>query len=362
MCHCGRKTMLKPVLKETSRHKGRYFWSCTNPRLKKGQYTSCDFFQWDDERLMEMRNAAAQVQRPPSTTFAGAGPMPTPIQTSATTAAAAAAAAAAAPQTTAVAAPPANSTSPQTGDSGLATANISSMSAASAAAAVAAALAAEDLATAATATAASAGATTASFPTWSPPGHVSPTPANTFTARAEAPNVTRAMPAAGPAAAGKGRASGSIGGGVEDPKLNLAARSGRVGFGPRQPLASLLPPNPQISKYREELVAGRGKGGKGRGKASLQAAGKGRGRGQASTRGASGGGSGGGGGPSSIEQAARKLTGGASGPTHKAAVHSTRTPAHAQTQRPSETQSTGGLLQRLLSANAKAQPETIDLL
>lgn len=51
LCTCGRKAHLKPVLKETSRHRGRYFWSCSNPRVRKGEYQSCEFFQWDDELL-----------------------------------------------------------------------------------------------------------------------------------------------------------------------------------------------------------------------------------------------------------------------------------------------------------------------
>ena len=50
MCHCGRKADLKPVLK-ASRNRGRYFWSCRNPRVKKGTYSTCDFFQWDDDLL-----------------------------------------------------------------------------------------------------------------------------------------------------------------------------------------------------------------------------------------------------------------------------------------------------------------------
>lgn len=50
MCHCGRKADLKPVLK-ASENRGRYFWSCRNPRVKKGTYRTCDFFQWDDELL-----------------------------------------------------------------------------------------------------------------------------------------------------------------------------------------------------------------------------------------------------------------------------------------------------------------------
>eukprot|EP00913_Durusdinium_trenchii_P017024 g16009.t1 len=33
LCHCGRKADLKPVLK-ASRNRGRYFWSCRNPRVK----------------------------------------------------------------------------------------------------------------------------------------------------------------------------------------------------------------------------------------------------------------------------------------------------------------------------------------
>jgi len=69
MCKCGRKTMLKPVLKETSKHKGRYFWSCTNPRVRKGEYQSCDFFQWDDELVAESRlsSGLAQVGTRPAT-------------------------------------------------------------------------------------------------------------------------------------------------------------------------------------------------------------------------------------------------------------------------------------------------------
>ncbi|CAL1150149.1 unnamed protein product [Cladocopium goreaui] len=50
MCHCGRKADLKPVLK-ASENRGRYFWSCRNPRVKKGTYRTCDFFKWDDELL-----------------------------------------------------------------------------------------------------------------------------------------------------------------------------------------------------------------------------------------------------------------------------------------------------------------------
>lgn len=67
LCHCGRKADLKPVLKETSRNRGRYFWSCTNPRVKKGTYRTCDFFKWDDELLAETARSAVgpgQVRRP----------------------------------------------------------------------------------------------------------------------------------------------------------------------------------------------------------------------------------------------------------------------------------------------------------
>jgi len=53
MCQCGRKAHLKPVLKETSHHRGRYFWSCSNPRVRKGEYAHCDFFKWDDELVVE---------------------------------------------------------------------------------------------------------------------------------------------------------------------------------------------------------------------------------------------------------------------------------------------------------------------
>jgi len=52
-CHCGRKADLKPVLKEASKNRGRYFWSCRNPRVKKGVYRTCDFFKWDDELIKE---------------------------------------------------------------------------------------------------------------------------------------------------------------------------------------------------------------------------------------------------------------------------------------------------------------------
>merc|ERR1719498_2238468 len=34
------------VPKETSKNKGRYFWSCSNPRVKKGHYSHCNFFKW----------------------------------------------------------------------------------------------------------------------------------------------------------------------------------------------------------------------------------------------------------------------------------------------------------------------------
>ncbi|OLQ11855.1 hypothetical protein AK812_SmicGene4265 [Symbiodinium microadriaticum] len=54
-CHCGRKADLKPVLKEASQHRGRYFWSCRNPRVKKGVYRTCDFFKWDDELIKDGR-------------------------------------------------------------------------------------------------------------------------------------------------------------------------------------------------------------------------------------------------------------------------------------------------------------------
>lgn len=54
MCLCGRKAHLKPVLKETSRHRGRYFWSCSNPRVRKGEYAHCDFFKWDDELVIDV--------------------------------------------------------------------------------------------------------------------------------------------------------------------------------------------------------------------------------------------------------------------------------------------------------------------
>jgi len=59
LCSCGRKAHLKPVLKETSAHRGRYFWSCPNPRVKKGTYSTCDFFQWDDDVIKEQRAAQA---------------------------------------------------------------------------------------------------------------------------------------------------------------------------------------------------------------------------------------------------------------------------------------------------------------
>lgn len=63
LCGCGRKARLKPVLKETSRNRGRYFWSCNNPRVGKGQYQSCPFFQWDDELLAKQSQAAAPATR-----------------------------------------------------------------------------------------------------------------------------------------------------------------------------------------------------------------------------------------------------------------------------------------------------------
>ncbi|CAK0909866.1 unnamed protein product [Prorocentrum cordatum] len=53
LCHCGRKARLKPVLKESSRHRGRYFWACNSPRARPGEYSTCDFFKWDDELLSE---------------------------------------------------------------------------------------------------------------------------------------------------------------------------------------------------------------------------------------------------------------------------------------------------------------------
>eukprot|EP00928_Gymnodinium_smaydae_P079074 TRINITY_DN63096_c0_g1_i1.p1 TRINITY_DN63096_c0_g1~~TRINITY_DN63096_c0_g1_i1.p1 ORF type:complete len:675 (+),score=44.78 TRINITY_DN63096_c0_g1_i1:43-2025(+) len=59
-CKCGGKARLKPVLKETSRYRGRYFWSCPNPRVRTGQYSTCDFFKWDDELLVEQQNALKQ--------------------------------------------------------------------------------------------------------------------------------------------------------------------------------------------------------------------------------------------------------------------------------------------------------------
>merc|ERR1712151_1430929 len=52
-CKCGRKAHLKPVLKDTSKNRGRYFLSCPTPRVKKGVYQSCDFFSWDDELLQQ---------------------------------------------------------------------------------------------------------------------------------------------------------------------------------------------------------------------------------------------------------------------------------------------------------------------
>merc|ERR1719217_1575007 len=51
VCFCGKRANMKPVLKQTSSNLGRYFWSCTNPRVRKGTYQSCEFFQWDDELL-----------------------------------------------------------------------------------------------------------------------------------------------------------------------------------------------------------------------------------------------------------------------------------------------------------------------
>lgn len=73
LCKCGKKANLKPVLKETSRHKGRYFWSCTNPRVRKDEYQTCDFFQWDDERLAERQAEQRAAQRQP---FGGGREMP----------------------------------------------------------------------------------------------------------------------------------------------------------------------------------------------------------------------------------------------------------------------------------------------
>ena len=97
LCHCGKKTMLKPVFTQAKGNMGRYFWSCQNPRVGgpagrgrgggKGQngqgaswggrgeevniggfedvrkivrtesstYSSCEFFKWDDEVLAELR-------------------------------------------------------------------------------------------------------------------------------------------------------------------------------------------------------------------------------------------------------------------------------------------------------------------
>merc|ERR1712129_289514 len=67
-------------LKETSKHKGRYFWSCTNPRVRKGEYQSCDFFQWDDERLVE--RLTEQQRQATSRREAGASSMtPMPFTT-----------------------------------------------------------------------------------------------------------------------------------------------------------------------------------------------------------------------------------------------------------------------------------------
>lgn len=62
LCQCGKKAHFKPVLKETSRHRGRYFWSCPSPRVSKGTYSTCNFFKWDDELLTELaRNPAQKV-------------------------------------------------------------------------------------------------------------------------------------------------------------------------------------------------------------------------------------------------------------------------------------------------------------
>jgi len=79
LCHCGRKAHLKPVLKEASRHRGRYFWSCANPRVKKGVYQTCDFFRWDDEVVAEALARQAQPaggappRRPEEAGAAGGG-------------------------------------------------------------------------------------------------------------------------------------------------------------------------------------------------------------------------------------------------------------------------------------------------
>lgn len=62
LCKCGRKARLKPVLKET-RNRGRYFWSCQNPRMSKGTYSTCDFFQWDDELVRDLK--ANSKPKPP---------------------------------------------------------------------------------------------------------------------------------------------------------------------------------------------------------------------------------------------------------------------------------------------------------
>merc|ERR1719188_2903252 len=72
VCECGRKAHLKPVLKETSRHRGRYFWSCSNPRVKPGVYQSCAFFQWDDELLATAAAAASGPSAVPRTAAAAA--------------------------------------------------------------------------------------------------------------------------------------------------------------------------------------------------------------------------------------------------------------------------------------------------
>lgn len=74
-CKCGRAAHFKPVLKE-SRNRGRYFWSCSSPRVAKGQYQSCDFFKWDDEIVAE-----AFAQRQPTAPGEGVRKCATPMQT-----------------------------------------------------------------------------------------------------------------------------------------------------------------------------------------------------------------------------------------------------------------------------------------
>merc|ERR1712151_1227075 len=64
LCSCGRKAHFKPVLKETSKHRGRYFWSCPNPRVKKGTYSTCEFFRWGDDVIKEQ--SAMHVASTPS--------------------------------------------------------------------------------------------------------------------------------------------------------------------------------------------------------------------------------------------------------------------------------------------------------